>query len=92
MAIWIINTTLIQSKLRIKSRWMSIGTLLLTSLASHRIMGIFKEEFPDFERASIDEAYIDVTDKVLEMMESECHSELQPTVQWGDIANMIVLL
>ncbi|KAJ3268903.1 DNA-directed DNA polymerase eta rad30 [Terramyces sp. JEL0728] len=56
--------------------------------ASMKIMKIIESHFPDFQKASVDEAYIDVTEKVAEMME-EYDPDVEPTVEWKERGNMI---
>jgi DNA polymerase eta len=52
--------------------------------ASRKIMAILQDECPHFEKASIDEAYLDVT----EMVDKETGLDPDNT-RWGDVANVI---
>ncbi|KAJ3250916.1 DNA-directed DNA polymerase eta rad30 [Boothiomyces macroporosus] len=56
--------------------------------ASLKIMKIIESHFPDFQKASVDEAYIDVTLKVAELME-EYDPDVEPIVDWSGRGNMI---
>lgn len=56
--------------------------------ASLKIMKIIESHFPDFQKASVDEAYIDVTLKVAELME-EYDPDAEPIVDWSGRGNMI---
>lgn len=54
--------------------------------ASAKIMKIIYQAFPLFQKASVDEAFIDVTDRVWEMIESDGYSfDLDPVVKWSEL-------
>ncbi|KAJ3318972.1 DNA-directed DNA polymerase eta rad30 [Boothiomyces sp. JEL0866] len=56
--------------------------------ASMKIMKIIESHFPEFQKASVDEAYIDVTEKVALMMQ-KYDPDIEPTVEWNGRGNMI---
>jgi DNA polymerase eta len=64
--------------------------------ASKKIMSIFKRYFPNFQRASVDEAYIDATEEVnRRIMErymglrAEGDVEEEPEVNWTDAGHLV---